>query len=173
MKDKLLFFDLETTGLEIEGGAILEVAAAVVDSDLTVLDTYWNVVKHDVLKLNLNKWAQCMHTKSGLLRDVERAWKDLKTVEEELIQFVTDNFPEGHKIILCGNSIHFDRAWIKKYLPRFESLLHYRMIDVSGLCEALKVVKGVEIPRMQTKHRGMYDVNDSITLFKQLMHRVA
>jgi oligoribonuclease (3'-5' exoribonuclease) len=39
---------------------------------------------------------------------------------------------------LAGNSIYMDRTFIKKYMPKLESQLSYRLIDVSTLKELFK-----------------------------------
>lgn len=42
------------------------------------------------------------------------------------------------KCPLAGNSIYMDRIFIRKYMPKLESHLSYRIIDVSSLKEIFK-----------------------------------
>ena len=39
---------------------------------------------------------------------------------------------------MCGNSIHQDRRFMVKYMPRLEAYFHYRNLDVSTLKELAK-----------------------------------
>lgn len=46
---------------------------------------------------------------------------------------------------LAGNSIYMDRTFIRKYMPKLESHLSYRIIDVSTLKELFKYVFNIVI----------------------------
>ena len=37
--------------------------------------------------------------------------------------------------MLAGNSIHQDRRFIRRYMPKLDMRLHYRMVDVSTIKE--------------------------------------
>jgi len=49
------------------------------------------------------------------------------------------DFVEAHTVKgsspLAGNSIHCDKIFLAKYMPRFYEHLHYRIVDVSSIKE--------------------------------------
>lgn len=51
-----------------------------------------------------------------------------------MLKFVQDYTVKG-KAPLAGNSIHADRMFLAKYMPRFIDQLHYRIVDVSTIKE--------------------------------------
>lgn len=167
--NKIPFLDLETTGLVVNPGAILEVSVAIVDTKGQVLETYSSAVHHDmqVLDPKLTPWAADHHMKSGLLSECVTGGKPLEEIEAELVTLLDKHFGTD-KPVLAGNSIHFDRSFIKEYMPLLDKRLHYRMIDVSGLWEWAKLVKGATRPdNGKVAHRGLPDVMGSLKLMQQ------
>lgn len=163
---KLLWMDLEMTGLNPKKDIILEVAALITDFDFNVLDTYETRIKHDQDKvkklLNANSWysEQVPENKELFLKTSDNAM-DLGEVEDQLIQFVNKNF--GNKTVtLAGNSVHFDRNFIRQYWPEFDKLLHYRILDVSSWKIVMNNKYDVELPKANT-HRALDDIGESIS----------
>jgi oligoribonuclease len=136
MKQTLLWLDLEMTGLSPESDTILQCAALVTDDQLhQVSDGVEYVIQHSQEQLsNMHDFVRAMHSKSGLLERVQKSSDSLAVVENKLISFF-NAYCEPQKTLLCGNSIWVDRAFLKKYMPRFEALFYYRMIDVSTIKE--------------------------------------
>ena len=54
--------------------------------------------------------------------------------ENMMLDFVSKYTPPG-KCPLAGNSVHMDRVFLQKYMPRFTNHLHYRIVDVSSVKE--------------------------------------
>jgi oligoribonuclease len=167
----LLWLDLETTGLDPVKGKILEIAVVVTDDHL---EEKWHgswVVHQQSLVVSplMSDFVRNMHTDNKLLQEVygEHA-VFLSAAEEQLILLVSKWFAAGEKPILCGNSIHFDRAWLKVHMPRFEALLHYRMGDASGTYELAKRVAGLNLAKPEAAHRALDDARASIKLAKQV-----
>ena len=126
--------DLEMTGLE-ETDRIIEFAMVMTDPQLREMSSPMHAVLScpDEVLNQMGDWCQEHHTKSGLIELVKQSRLEIEELDrsasEKLAQFIQDDQP----VILAGNSIHTDRRFIAKYMPRFNQLLHYRMLDVSTL----------------------------------------
>ncbi len=164
--DKILWIDLEMTGLSPTNDLILEVAAIATDWDFKELDTYHGIVKNkaSILKkqmaLNSTFWDAQPDSKVGLLKQ-NRSGKSIKSVEKELLSFIDKNFKAGVPVLLAGNSIHMDRRFIITNWPKLDAKLHYRMLDVS----AWKVVFEGKFKKNFAKsdnHRALDDIRGSI-----------
>lgn len=157
---KLLWVDLEMTGLNVEAERIIEVAAVVTDLKFTPLDQYHAVVKQPQVFLDrMDDWNRTHHKASGLTEKIPSG-KEPEVVENELVEFITKNFV-GERPILCGNSISQDRLFITRYWPKLNMQLHYRMLDVSSW----KVVMNSIFQKVYHKtntHRAIDDINESI-----------
>lgn len=166
---KLLWVDLEMTGLDPKKDIILEIAALVTNFDFKVLDTYEARIKHDQDKveelLNANSWyrEQVPENKELFLKQSDDA-RSLTKVEDDLIEFVTKNFGT-ETITLAGNSVHFDKTFIKEYWPRFNELLHYRVLDVSSWKIIMNTRYNIEYSKKNT-HRALDDILESIAELK-------
>ena len=156
---KLLWIDLEMTGLNPEQHVITEVAVEVTDWDFKTLATYEAVIFHpdDVLD-KANEWTKAQD--NGLLNQVRTSGRPEKDVVNELVACIQTQF--GNKpAILAGNSIHQDRRFIRQWWPEVEALLHYRMLDVSGWKIVMCDKYGVTFDK-QEQHRAAGDIRESI-----------
>src|SRR5215471_13984833 len=134
--DRLVWIDLEMTGLEVERHAIVEIACIVTDASLAVLDDGIDIVVHqppDVLA-RMDDFVRNMHTKSGLLKGIEAATIDVATAQQEVLLYVRQHVASGIAP-LCGNSIGVDRRFLDQYMRELDEYVHYRSIDVSSLKE--------------------------------------
>ena len=159
--DKILWLDLEMTGLIPETDVIIEAAAIVTDDQLKELECYHSVVKQGKNSLEgMDKWNQKCHRQSGLY-DLVPKGKDLFLVEEELLYLVAKYFGErDYFVVLAGNCISQDRNFIRKYMPRLDKKLFYRMLDVT----AWKLVferQGFVFEKAN-RHRALEDTRESI-----------
>jgi oligoribonuclease len=172
-KERLwLFLDLETTGLEPESGrdVILEVSAMVVDPGFNILAQYQAVVNQpDSYLLGMDNWCKQTHSESGLVTEVRNSQKTEQRVEQELCEFLSKHLTEVGR--LTGNSIHFDRRFIRKYWPQLNKMLNYRMVDASAFLEAFYVAFGWdgEHDRRAVAHRAVPDTLDSIDFLKKML----
>ena len=164
--DRILWLDLEMTGLSPTDDSIFEVAAIVTDWNFKEIATYQGVVKNNNaslkkrLSINSIFWDANPASKDALLKQ-NSTGKPLQKIEDELLAFVNKNFKAKSLVLLGGNSIHIDRRFLVTKWPRFEARLHYRMLDVS----AWKVVFEGKFNKKFTKpdaHRALDDIRGSI-----------
>ena len=163
---KLLFLDLESTGLSPKLHDILEVVATVVDGDSLVEGpTFHQVVWQPADALAaMDSWCRDTHTKSGLVDEVVESKRTLEQVDEALAFFVRRNMEEDIKLQLAGNSVHFDLGFINEHMPRTAALLSHRIVDVSGMYRTLRML-GVDVVQAGNgvvAHRAVPDVRHSI-----------
>jgi len=173
---KILWLDLEMTGLDADNDLILEVAAIATDWNFTEIATYQGVVKNEDMtleeRLNANSvfWDANPDSKSGLLAQ-NKDGKDLLEVEEDLLAFMDEHFEADAPVLLGGNSIHMDRRFIVSQWPRVDARLHYRMLDVS----AWKVVFEGKYKKKFAKpqdHRALEDIRGSIAELQYYLGKV-
>lgn len=158
---KILWVDLEMTGLDVENDVIIEVAAEVTDWTFQTLASYEAVIWQPEARLqNMNQWAANQHALSGLTERVRTEGKAEKDVISELSTFIHDNFG-AEPAVLGGNSIHNDRIFIKKWWPDVDALLHYRMLDVSSWKLVMQGKYGVSFDKNDA-HRAFDDIQASI-----------
>lgn len=158
---KLLWVDLEMTGLDPQEHVILEVAAEVTDFNFRTLASYQALVLQPDDKLtNMNSWAQAQHDASGLTERVRREGKPERDVICELAGFIGAQFGD-EPAVLAGNSIHSDRIFIRRWWPEVDELLHYRMLDVSSWKIFMQGRHGVQFEKKET-HRAFDDIQASI-----------
>ena len=161
MNKKLLWVDLEMTGLDDIKDSILEVAAIVTDVQLKPLEEYHRVVFQpaEVLE-NMNDWCKKTHGESGLTAAVPNG-TPLPQVEKELLELISRHFDSKDRPVLCGNSIGNDRRFIDRYTPELAKRLHYRMIDVSSFKEVYRDRFSIEFKK-KNSHRATDDILESI-----------
>lgn len=173
---KLLWVDLEMTGLEPHDDRIMEVAAIVTDWDFTELATFEGVVKVDDATLESRMkgtaaafWDANPAARDGLIAQ-NMGGQASAAIEDALLTFLDENFEE-EKVLLAGNSIHQDRRFIRNEWPRLDARLHYRMLDVS----AWKVVFEGKYHKKFAKpeeHRALGDIRGSIMELKYYLKKV-
>jgi oligoribonuclease len=172
MKQKLLWCDMEMTGLKVEKEVIIEVACIVTNLQLEPLDQYEAVVyqPRDFLD-RMDEWNTSHHTQSGLINKVQFG-KPQALVEKELIAFVREYFDiPKERPILAGNSIAQDRSFINLHMPELAKTLHYRMLDVSSWKIIFENVYNQKYEK-QKNHRALDDITESIEELKFYMQSI-
>ena len=166
---RLVWIDMEMTGLDPEKERIIEVAVVVTEPDLTIVAEGPVLVVHqpDSLLDLMDNWNKSTHGRSGLIEKVRASTMTEAQAEDELLAFLAPYVPAG-KSPLCGNSVSQDRRFMFRYMPRLEQFFHYRTIDVSTLKELARrwkpeLLKGFE---KRSKHEALADIHESIDELK-------
>jgi oligoribonuclease len=165
---KLLWLDLEMSGLDVNACRILEVAAIVTDLKLEEQETYEAIVYQDPSVLAaMDEWCTRQHGKSGLTAAVPEGQPETK-VESALIELVNRHWSKKERPVLAGNSIATDRDFIRRWMPGLANRLHYRLLDVSSFKVMLKARHGITFEK-QGSHRALGDIRESIGELKHYM----
>ena len=158
--EKILWLDLEMTGLSPETDVIIEVAAIITDKEFNELESYQNVVKQEKKHLEgMDSWNQKCHRKSGLYELIPKG-KSLHNVEQDLLSLFEVHFKSEDKVVIAGNCIYQDRNFIRRYMPRLDKRLYYRMLDVTAW-KLIVQQKGYVFEK-ENKHRALDDTRESI-----------
>jgi len=163
--NRLIWIDMEMTGLKPDADRILEVALVITDHDLVPIAEapVWVVHQEDAILAGMDSWNQSTHGRSGLVDKVKASKLDEPAIEAAALDFLRQHV--GPKLSpMCGNSICQDRRFLARWMPSFEDYFHYRNLDVSTLKELARrwkpdVLKGV--PK-EGKHEALADVYESI-----------
>jgi oligoribonuclease len=167
MDQPLVWIDLEMTGLDPDNDVILEIACIVTDGSLDETHDGPNLI----LYATENQLAGMlpivveMHTKSGLINDVPKSTISAAQAERLVLEFVAQHVPELGSAPLAGNSVHADRAFLRKYMPALDDYLHYRIVDVSTIKELARrwyPEAANQSPKKRGGHRALADIRESI-----------
>ena len=168
--DRIVWIDCEMTGLDFVNDLLVEVACIVTDSDLNELDEGFEaVIKVPQEKLEtMDLVVTNMHTASGLIYDIQHG-VTLEEAEQQLFGYITSHVPESFKAPLAGSSVYVDRIFLRRDMPRVDSYLHYRIIDVSSIKELARRWYSRTYyanPLKTGNHRALGDTRDSINELK-------
>jgi oligoribonuclease len=164
--DLLVWIDCEMTGLDVSIDELVEVAVVITDYDLVPVDPGFSIVINPDRAAfeNMGDFVTAMHKESGLLEEIPHgvALADAEyAVNEYILRFV----PVAGTAPLAGNTIGTDRTFLAKYMPRVDSHLHYRSIDVSSIKELSRrwfPRVYFNAPAKNGGHRALADILESI-----------
>lgn len=164
--DRLVWIDLEMSGLDVAREHILEIATIVTDGQLEILAEGPELVIHqpDALLEAMDDWNRSHHGKSGLIDRVRASTVSEAEAEEATLAFVATHVGE-RSAPLAGNSVHQDRVFLARYIPKLEHYLHYRNVDVSTVKELVRRwhPKAFDArPTKKARHRALEDIRESI-----------
>jgi|SRR5690554_5361714 len=163
--DTLIWIDMEMTGLDPETDLIIEVATLITDANLNILAEGPVLALHrsDAVLAGMDEWNQRTHGESGLVQRVRDSRLDDAAVEAQTLEFLSQ-WSEPGASPMCGNSVHQDRRFMARYMPRLEAFFHYRNLDVSTVKELARRWRP-ELPggyQKQNTHRALDDIRDSV-----------
>ncbi len=163
---RLIWIDLEMTGLDTLADSILEIATVVTDGDLRILAEGPELaISHPLERLQaMDDWNRNQHGQSGLWQRVLDSTVSLQEAENRTLRFL-EQWVAPNTSPICGNSICQDRRFLHRQMPQLENYFHYRNLDVSTIKELARrwapdVLAGVG---KESAHTALSDVHDSIT----------
>jgi len=162
---RLIWIDLEMTGLDPDRCHILEIATVITDGDLAVVAEGPNLVVHqdETALATLSDWSRQRFTTSGLLERVRASEVSIEEAEALTLAFVLDHC-RPKQSPLCGNSVHTDREFLRRGMPKLHDFVHYRNIDVSSVKEIVKrwYPTRYDPPEKSGRHEALADIRESI-----------
>jgi oligoribonuclease len=166
---RLIWIDMEMTGLRPDQDRIIEAAIVITDQELQVVAEGEVYVVHqtDAILDGMDSWNKGTHGRSGLIDKVKASTRSETEVEAEMLNFLGVHVPPGASP-MCGNSVCQDRRFLARYMPRLEAYFHYRNLDVSTLKELARRWKPAVMAGFskQGKHEALADIYESIEELK-------
>jgi oligoribonuclease len=162
---RLIWIDLEMTGLDSQRDSIIEIATIVTTADLDVVEEGPVLAIHqpDHVLDGMDEWNTRQHNASGLVARVRQSRIDAAEAERVTLAFLSNHLVENASP-MCGNSICQDRRFMAREMPQLEAFFHYRNLDVS----TLKILAGLWAPEVlsglkkSAEHLALADIRDSI-----------
>jgi oligoribonuclease len=161
----LVWLDCEMSGLNPEKEFLLEIAIVVTGPDLTPRIEGPVLVIHqpDGVLNAMDAWNKGTHGRSGLVDKVRASTLTEAEAEKQLLEFVARYVPKN-VAPMCGNTVHQDRRFLVKYMPKLDAYFHYRCLDVSTLKELSRRWRPEVYKQFKKKqrHTALADVHESI-----------
>lgn len=162
---RLIWIDLEMTGLNPDQDRILEIATVITDKELNILADGPVIAIHQPQSTlqKMDEWNVKHHTASGLIERVQKSAIHEAEAEAITLEFIAEYVATG-KSPICGNSICQDRRFLYRYMPKLEKYFHYRNLDVS----TVKILARMWAPdvaksmKKKSTHTALKDIHDSI-----------
>lgn len=178
---RILWVDVETSGLK--QSAPLEIAVIATEMDGSVQYEYQSLVLpaeffDGTLEIDPKAWH--MHLDSGLVLEFEALQEINQSVEEKMevlqryassvIDFELAKALHGHRYMLGGNSVWYDRNVLMQHFPMTYALVDtHRLMDTSSVAEILRHKKRTV---STSRHRAMDDIKGSLTNYRRLLEEL-
>lgn len=163
--ERLIWIDLEMTGLDCQNDSIIEIATIVTDGELNVVaeGPVSAIHQPDPILAAMDEWNTRQHGASGLVERVKASQTTTRQAEQATLAFLRQHVA-AKASPMCGNSICQDRRFMAREMPELEAYFHYRNLDVS----TLKILANLWAPGImggfekKTEHLALADIKDSI-----------
>jgi len=115
----------------------------------------------------MDSWNTSTHARTGLTERVRASSTTEAQAEQRMLEFVSEHVPPSTSP-MCGNSVHQDRRFLARYMPRLESYFLYRNLDVSTLKELARRWRPSLLDALVKagKHEALADIHESIDELK-------
>ncbi|MFC2107137.1 exonuclease domain-containing protein [Bacteroidota bacterium] len=132
MRDRLLFVDTETGGLDPDKYSLLSVAM-VVWENMQIIDSQELFVNDGILSvteeaLSINKIDIEKHKQTAISPSL---------AIEKILEFTCKHFPQQSKITIAGHNVQFDVSFLKLMFSNnkqdFSKFFSHRIIDTSSI----------------------------------------
>lgn len=194
---RLVWLDLETTGLNPAEGIILEYGIIITDLELREITRKSWVLpwsRASLLENLKDDYVLNMHTTNGLFQESHKAYDGLivdpailmsrnatacdmrEDITQDVLVFLEANLPvEGsaRTTFLAGSSIHFDRLWQGEKNPDLLKKVSHRMGDVSANLVFFPELFPKKPNAKPTAHRALDDLEASIEMHRTMRNVVA
>jgi len=120
-ENRLIWIDLEMTGLNPDHDSILEIATVITDGDLNVLTEgpVLAIFQPEARLLAMDDWNRNQHRASGLWQRVLDEGVAMADAETRTLAFLRE-WVEPQQSPICGNSICQDRRFLYRQMPTLE-----------------------------------------------------
>ncbi|GJE87781.1 oligoribonuclease [Phanerochaete sordida] len=169
-KSPIVWIDLETTGIDVFGDTILEIAVIITDKYLRKAHAGIHyVIKTD--EETLEKMVpDCveMHTKSGLYQECLQSTYTKDFVYSKVLSYIKKYVPLAHRAVIGGSSVQFDKIFLLREMPEIVKHLKYQVLDVSSIMYEARAIfpEDVQPRKPLGKHRALADIENSIAQLK-------
>ncbi len=174
---KLLWLDLEMTGLNPKKDVIIEVGAVITDESLKELAAYQSGVRHARPKLEkllaASDWHAARPDYTQSMLESSLKGKSALVVQREILRLIEqhigltrpaedfklykDSLVSDGEVMVAGSVISTDMAFINAQWLILKPVLHYSFFDVS----TLETIVPKRLPTM-SNHRALDDIRLSI-----------
>nr|AIE90272.1 Exonuclease RNase T and DNA polymerase III (orn, REX2, REXO2) [uncultured marine group II/III euryarchaeote AD1000_01_G07] len=164
VEERLVWMDLEMTGLDADENTIIEIATIVTEGDLTVVaeGPAIAISQPESELAKMDDWNLTHHTKNGLLDRVRNQGTPMAEAEAQTIEFLREHCIEGVSP-LCGNTIGQDRRFLRRYMPDLHGFFHYRSVDVTSIKQLVdRWYPNMPRATKPAGHRALDDIRGSI-----------
>jgi oligoribonuclease len=163
----LVWIDCEMTGLDPQTEVLVEIAVIVTDGTLERVEEGPDLVISQPVEVleGMVDVVKEMHANSGLTDAILASEVSVAEAERQVLDFVRRHVPTPRTAPLAGNTVHADRAFLRRYMPALEAYVHYRNVDVSTVKELARrwypdVLESA--PEKAGGHRALADIRESI-----------
>jgi len=172
----LLWIDVETTGLDAERHAILQIACVLTDFAVTIQHIFGQstIRQPNLVLQNWDPWCIEHHTKSKLLDEVKSSATTLIDAEKSIVNWLNSFLTVKDVLYIAGNSVHFDKQFIDKHMPMLSRRLSYRVVDITSfalVCRHINPDFYDKRPKKEYHHTALHDIIESIAEYKYYLDK--
>ena len=163
-KDYICWLDLETTGSRIEVDQILEIGIIITDPQLEVIAECGWLHRNALMDFTVDQIDPVvlkMHGTSGLFADLrDSRHTTMIEIDREIDEWMQEVTETREHIPLAGSGVsHFDRPFIRRYLPLLDKRLTFWAYDVGAVRRFYRDICGEQLADIESikPHRALDD----------------